>query len=174
MSVETKPKTMRLSDETNDRFKKVCTELGFTSQQAIAKFIEMCETEELKRNNPELANEIENLDRYFLSIRNIYLGQMDEMKQNKNLIRAEFERESKAKDKIISEQAEKLEKLQTDFEELYKRNLELSKRVKKYEAEETETQSLGEILAELKQEIATINNPKILEIEPEKTKNKKG
>lgn len=109
---ELKPTSFRITEETSEKFKIISKEIGGNQQLALTKLIEAYELQQAKNVLTEKKDDIEQFERYISCLTRMYMTNLEDYKNVKELIRTEFDNELKSKDKIIQDLQEKLELLQ--------------------------------------------------------------
>ena len=103
-SEKLKPRAMRLTDETADKFREITKELGdVNQQQTLARLIEVYELEKGKERFPEMRETIDTFEGYIFSIRNMFMHHLGVIQDVKQIARTEFQVELKSKDRLIAE-----------------------------------------------------------------------
>ena len=119
-------KAFRLTEETAEKFKEIAQDMGANQQQALARLIEVYETEMGKESFPEMREDIDTFEGYIHAAANMYLQALESVQNMRALVRTEYDALLKSKDKTIGElqerveSAEKIAKEVTDKESDYK------------------------------------------------------
>ena len=119
-------KAFRLTEETAEKFKEIAQDMGANQQQALARLIEVYETEMGKESFPEMREDIDTFEGYIRAAANMYLQALESVQNMRALVRTEYDTQLKSKDKSIAELQERVEiaeyrvKEATDNESDYK------------------------------------------------------
>lgn len=102
-------KAFRLTEETADKFKEIAQDMGANQQQALARLIEVYETEMGKESFPEMREDIDTFEGYIHAAANMYMQALESVQNMRALVRTEYDAQLKSKDKSIAELQEKVE-----------------------------------------------------------------
>lgn len=106
-SKELKPKSFRITDETNEKLKEIMKD--FSSQnEAVSKLIEAYEFQAGKAILTEKKDDIEQFERYVTAITRMYMSSLEDNQNVTELVRTEFDALLKSKDTTIQDLQEKL------------------------------------------------------------------
>ena len=106
-SKELKPKSFRITDETNEKLKEIMKD--FSSQnEAVSKLIEAYEFQAGKAILTEKKDDIEQFERYVTAITRMYMSSLEDNQNVNELVRTEFDALLKSKDTTIQDLQEKL------------------------------------------------------------------
>lgn len=106
-SKELKPKSFRITDETNEKLKEIMKD--FSSQnEAVSKLIEAYEFQAGKAILTEKKDDIEQFERYVTAITRMYMSSLEDNQNVTELVRTEFDAMLKSKDATIQDLQEKL------------------------------------------------------------------
>ena len=109
---EATPKTIRLTDETFDKFRKYCKDNGFTSQdQGFDHIMQIVELDRAKAAIPTRLTEIEEFEKSVKDIMAAYLRSLEINENAEGRIREQFSSDLVRKDKTIDDLQTKVDQL---------------------------------------------------------------
>ena len=160
----TKPRTMRLTDETFDYIKKLAAQLGGNQQHAVSELLRVYEGQVEKDSLPAGAEQLEEFENYQAKMHDIFMDLIRSRNDAAELARVDYAKQLDTKDEIICElqnslkdlksgegdAKEKAETLSKEYEDLKKDMQDQIDRLKK-ELKESEEKN-----DELKKQISSI------------------
>jgi len=112
----TKPRTMRLTDETFDFIKKLATRLGGNQQHAVSELLRVYEGQVEKNSLPAGAEQLEEFENYQAKMHDIFLDLIRSRNDAADLARVEFAKQLDTKDEIICELQKTLKETRSEEE----------------------------------------------------------
>jgi len=105
---ELKPKSIRLDDETADKFKEIAAAIGGNQQETLAKLIETYEFQAGKNLLTHKKEEIDQFERYVNVLTRMYMANLEDTENMRETVRTEFDALLKSKDISIQNLQEQL------------------------------------------------------------------
>lgn len=143
MAEELKTRSFRIDETTAEQFKNISQEIGGNQQQALSKLIECYELQKGKAILLDKKGEIETFENHMTSITNMFMTSLQDNKEMKDTVRAEFESLLKSKDALIMELQEQVrsgkEKLEQYTLSMQETKEELKKVTEKFTTLERES-----------------------------------
>ena len=165
----TKPRTMRLTDETFEYIKKLAAQLGGNQQHAVSELLRVYEGQAEKDSLPAGAEQLEEFENYQAKMHDIFMNLIRSRNDAAELARVDYAKQLDTKDEIICElqnslknlksgegdAKEKAETLSKEYEELKKDMQDQIDRLKK-ELKESEDKNdeLKKQISSMKEELA--------------------
>lgn len=113
---EIKPKSFRIDDETSEKIKQIASDIGGNQQETLSKLIESYEFQKGKSVIPERRAEIETFENHANILTRMFMKNLEENQNTKELIRSEFDAQLISKDTIIKELQDKAGSLKSETE----------------------------------------------------------
>jgi len=132
---ELKPKSIRITEETAEKFKEVSAALGGNQQEALSKLIETYEYQLGKNILTDKKADIDQFERYVNAISRMYMATLEDNQNITETVRTEFDALLKSKDVTIQnlqEQLAKAKQLQVESAESAKIHEEENTRLKNH------------------------------------------
>lgn len=107
MMEDKKVKSLRIDDETADKFKEISAAIGGNQQETMSKLIEAYEFQKGKVILLSRKSDIEKFENYVTILTRLYMGSLEESQNLEDNVRVEFDAQLKSKDQIIQELQEK-------------------------------------------------------------------
>lgn len=115
MADELKNRSFRISDETTEKFRQLCSE--FDNQNvALNALISAYEVQQAKAVITERATDISDYDTHLQALQSAFLHSLELNENAETRIRQEFQRQLESKDSIISELQERIKQAETAAE----------------------------------------------------------
>ena len=165
----TKPRTMRLTDETFEYIKKLAAQLGGNQQHAVSELLRVYEGQAEKDSLPAGAEQLEEFENYQAKMHDIFMNLIRSRNDAAELARVDYAKQLDTKDEIICElqnslknlksgegdAKEKAETLSKEYEELKKDMQDQIDRLKK-ELKESEDKNdeIKKQISSMKEELA--------------------
>lgn len=154
---ETKPKSFRVSNATAEKFKEIAGELGGNQQEAMAKLIEAYEFQQGKAVFKK-TTEIETFEKYVTLLTRMYMSSLEDNQHINETVHSEFAAQLQAKDAVILDLRNKLEKMDLSNTE----NITLHQEIKNLENMLQDKDALNNALTkscdELRSKLETAQN----------------
>ncbi|WP_027208862.1 hypothetical protein [Butyrivibrio hungatei] len=165
----TKPRTMRLTDETFEYIKKLAAQLGGNQQHAVSELLRVYEGQIEKDALPAGAEQLEEFEKYQAKMHDIFMDLIRSRNDAADLARVDFAKQLDTKDDIICElqknlkdikagedgAAEKAESLRKENDELkQKMQDEIEHLKEELEKSKEECNELKEQVSSIKEELA--------------------
>ena len=99
----TKPRTMRLTDETFDYIKKLAAQLGGNQQHALSELLRVYEGQIEKDSLPAGAEQLEEFENYQAKMHDVFMNLLRSRNDAAELARVDFAKQLDTKDEIICE-----------------------------------------------------------------------
>ena len=160
----TKPRTMRLTDETFEYIKKLAAQLGGNQQHAVSELLRVYEGQIEKDALPAGAEQLEEFEKYQAKMHDIFMDLIRSRNDAADLARVDFAKQLDTKDDIICELQKNLKDLKAGedgaaekAESLRKENDELKQKMQdEIEHLKEELEKSKEECNELKEQVSSI------------------
>jgi len=165
----TKPRTMRLTDETFEYIKKLAAQLGGNQQHAVSELLRVYEGQAEKDALPACAEQLEEFENYQAKMHDVFMDLIRSRNDAAELARVDFAKQLDTKDEIITElqknlkdiksgeegATEKAESLRKEYDELKeKMQGEIDKLTSDLKESEGKCKELKEQLSDMKKELS--------------------
>ena len=165
----TKPRTMRLTDETFEYIKKLAAQLGGNQQHAVSELLRVYEGQAEKDALPAGAEQLEEFENYQAKMHDVFMDLIRSRNDAVELARVDFAKQLDTKDEIITElqmnlkdiksgeegATEKAESLRKEYDELKeKMQGEIDKLTSDLKESEGKCKELKEQLSDMKKELS--------------------
>lgn len=165
----TKPRTMRLTDETFEYIKKLAAQLGGNQQHAVSELLRVYEGQAEKDALPAGTEQLEEFENYQAKMHDVFMNLIRSRNDAVELARVDFAKQLDTKDEIITElqknlkdiksgeegATEKAESLRKEYDELKeKMQGEIDKLTSDLKESEGKCKELKEQLSDMKKELS--------------------
>ena len=165
----TKPRTMRLTDETFEYIKKLAAQLGGNQQHAVSELLRVYEGQAEKDALPAGVEQLEEFENYQAKMHDVFMDLIRSRNDAVELARVDFAKQLDTKDEIIAElqknlkdiksgeegATEKAESLRKEYDELKeKMQSEIDKLTSDLKESEGKCKELKEQLSDMKKELS--------------------
>lgn len=115
MADELKNRSFRISDETTEKFRQLCS--GFDNQNvALNALISAYEVQKAKAVLTDRQTDVSDYDAHLQALQTAFLHSLEVNENAESRIRQEFQRQLESKDNIISDLQERIKKAESDVE----------------------------------------------------------
>ncbi|SFU33672.1 hypothetical protein [Butyrivibrio sp. M55] len=160
----TKPRTMRLTDETFEYIKKLAAQLGGNQQHAVSELLRVYEGQIEKDALPAGAEQLEEFEKYQARMHDIFMDLIRSRNDAADLARVDYAKQLDTKDEIICELQKNLKDIKAGedgatekAESLRKENDELKQKMQdEIEHLKGELKKSKEECGELKEQVSSI------------------
>lgn len=142
---EIKPRTFRIDNSANERFKQLASDLNVTQDKMFRDLITVYEMEQSKYVLADRSKEIEEFQNHANRLINIYLNSLELNKNTESIISEQFSQQLSRKQELIINLQDQVKKFKEDIKE---QNVLLSNTL-------NENGKLGEELVQLKDTLET-------------------
>lgn len=105
---EMKPKSLRIEDETFEKFKSIAAEIGGNQQETLELLISNYELQKGKENLGENKGDVEQFEKYTSALQHMFMRVLEDKRNLTGTVRAEFENQLKTKDTTIANLQEQM------------------------------------------------------------------
>ena len=150
---DNKVKSFRIDDETANKFKEIASAIGGNQQETLSELIKVYEFQNSKMNLPNLAGQIETVQKYANTIVDYYMQALQQNADMKETIYTEFRSQLASKESTITYLQEKNCEAEKSLAEIEKC---LATKKEESEALKSVLEEKEEIIELLRKEIKTL------------------
>lgn len=101
--MKTTPVSLRITEETQEKFRQIARNIGGNQQETMAKLIEAYEFQAGKAVLTDKRSDIEQFERYVNALTRMYMGSLEDNQNITQTVRADYDAQLKSKDAIIQD-----------------------------------------------------------------------